>query len=74
MSVSPEYLEATATVATVARAVGSLTALVNMSQMTGSQTTAASTAQSRQQRLHWLSEQVLDWSGLPVVHLAPRTS
>jgi uncharacterized protein YbjT (DUF2867 family) len=26
---------------------------------------------SSQQRQHWLAEQVLDWSGLPVVHLRP---
>jgi uncharacterized protein YbjT (DUF2867 family) len=26
---------------------------------------------SAQQRQHWLGEQVLDWSGLPVVHLRP---
>ena len=25
----------------------------------------------RQQRLHWLAEQVLNWSGLPVVHIRP---
>jgi uncharacterized protein YbjT (DUF2867 family) len=33
--------------------------------------TAESTSESHQQRLHWLSEQVLDWSGLPVVHIRP---
>ena len=26
---------------------------------------------SRQQRLHWLAEQVLNWSKLPVVHVRP---
>jgi len=41
--------------------------------MTVSQMTATSTAESHQQRLHWLAEQVLDWSGLPVVHLPPTT-
>ena len=25
----------------------------------------------RQQRQHWLAEQVLNWSGLPVVHVRP---
>jgi uncharacterized protein YbjT (DUF2867 family) len=30
-----------------------------------------STAESAQQRLHWLAEQVLDWSGLPVAHIRP---
>ena len=71
MSVSPLYLEAAATVATVARATGTLGALVAISQMTVSQMHAVSTRESRQQRLHWLSEQVLDWSGLPVVHVRP---
>jgi NAD(P)H dehydrogenase (quinone) len=27
--------------------------------------------ESRQQRLHWLCEQALNWSGVPVVHLRP---
>jgi uncharacterized protein YbjT (DUF2867 family) len=71
MSVSSAYLEAAVTVATVARDLGSLEALVSMSQMTVSQMTAASTAESHQQRLHWLSEQVLDWSALPVVQIRP---
>jgi uncharacterized protein YbjT (DUF2867 family) len=71
MSVSPSYLEATATVATVARAVADLDALVALSQMTVSQMDAVSMSESHQQRLHWLSDQVLDWSGLPVVHVRP---
>ncbi len=71
MSLSPSYLEAAATVATVARAVGDLDALVAMSQMTVSQMDALSMSESHHQRLHWLSEQVLNWSGLPVVHVRP---
>jgi uncharacterized protein YbjT (DUF2867 family) len=71
MSVSPSYLEAAATVATVARGCASLEALVNLSQMTVSQMTAVSTDQSRHQRLHWLTEQLLDWSTVPVVHVRP---
>jgi uncharacterized protein YbjT (DUF2867 family) len=71
MSLSPSYLEATATVATVARAVGDLDALVAMSQMTVSQMNVLSMTESHHQRIHWLSEQVLNWSGLPVVHLRP---
>jgi uncharacterized protein YbjT (DUF2867 family) len=71
MSVSPSYLEATATVAAVARAAGGLEVLVNVSQMTVSQMSVTSSEESHQQRLHWLSEQVLDWSALPVVHLRP---
>ena len=30
-----------------------------------------STSESRQQRLHWLAEHVLNWSGLPVTHIRP---
>jgi uncharacterized protein YbjT (DUF2867 family) len=71
MSVSDRYLEATTTVAAAARAHGGLRVLVNMSQMTVSQMDLQSVEESRQQRLHWLSEQVLDWSGLPVVTVRP---
>jgi uncharacterized protein YbjT (DUF2867 family) len=71
MSVSPSYLEATVNVAAVARALGRLEVLVAISQMTVSQMTAVSTDESHQQRLHFLSEQVLDWSALPVVHIRP---
>ncbi len=41
--------------------------------MTVSQMTATSTAESHQQRLHWLAEQVLNWSDLPVVHIRPTS-
>jgi uncharacterized protein YbjT (DUF2867 family) len=44
-----------------------------MSQMTVSQMTATSTAESHQQRLHWLAERVFDWSGLPIVHIRPTS-
>jgi uncharacterized protein YbjT (DUF2867 family) len=71
MSVSPSYLEAAATVATVARSAGALDALVAISQLTVSQMNAVSTEESHQHRLHWLSEQVLNWSTLPVVHIRP---
>jgi uncharacterized protein YbjT (DUF2867 family) len=71
MSLAPSYLEATVTVATVARAVGHLEALVAVSQMTVSQMDALSMSESHHQRLHFLSEQVLNWSGLPVVHVRP---
>lgn len=73
MPVSPDHLLATTVVATVAREHGELAGLVGMSQMTVSQMTATSTAESHQQRLHWLAEQVLDWSGLPVVHIRPTS-
>jgi uncharacterized protein YbjT (DUF2867 family) len=39
--------------------------------MTVSQMNAVSTDESHQQRLHWLAEQVLNWSTLPVVHIRP---
>jgi uncharacterized protein YbjT (DUF2867 family) len=71
MSLAPSYLEATATVATVARAVGHLDALVALSQMTVSQMDPLSMSESHHQRMHWLSEQVLNWSRLPVVHVRP---
>ncbi|MEV7690365.1 NmrA family NAD(P)-binding protein [Streptomyces bungoensis] len=73
MPVSPDHLLAATIVASVAREYGGLDALVDMSQMTVSQMTATSTAESRQQRLHWLAEQVFDWSGLPVVHIRPTS-
>ena len=57
--------------ATVARACASLEALVSISQMTVSQMTPVSTDESHHQRLHWLAEQVLNWSTLPVVHVRP---
>ncbi len=71
MGVSPDHLLAATVVATVAREYGQLDSLVDLSQMTVSQMTATSTAESHQQRLHWLAEQVLNWSGLPVVHVRP---
>ncbi|MFF4189604.1 NAD(P)H-binding protein [Nonomuraea sp. NPDC001831] len=73
MPVSPDHVLAATVVATVAKAQGELTGLVDMSQMTVSQMTATSTAESHQQRLHWLAEQVFDWSGLPVVHIRPTS-
>ncbi len=71
MTVSPDHLLAATVVATVAKEHGKLEALVDLSQMTVSTMTATSTEESHQQRLHWLAEQVLNWSGLPVVHTRP---
>jgi len=75
MSVSDAYLEATVTMAAaareVARELGGLQALVNMSQMTVSQMSVRETTPSRQQRQHWLGEQALGWSGLPVITVRP---
>ena len=70
MSVSAGYLEATVTMAAVAREAG-VNALVNMSQMTVSEMSIQNTTPSHHQRQHWLSEQALAWSGLPVVTIRP---
>jgi NAD(P)H dehydrogenase (quinone) len=71
MSVSPSYLEATVTTAAVAREHADLEVLVNISQMTVSQMSLAEMTDSPQQRQQWLCEQVLNWSGLPVVNVRP---
>lgn len=70
MSVSPPYLEATVNTAAVAKHHG-VEVFVNMSQMTVAQMSITETTDSPQQKLHWLSEQVLAWSGLPIVTLRP---
>ncbi len=70
MSASAGYLEATVIMGTVARELH-VEALVNMSQMTVSQMSIQNTTTSPQQRQHWLSEQALTWSGLPVVTIRP---
>ena len=69
MSVSATYLEATATAAAVARQRVDLEVFVNISQLTVSQMSLTDMTDSPQQRQHWLGEQVLNWSGLPVVHV-----
>ena len=71
MSVSPDYLQATAIMCVAAKDLDNLEVLVNMSQMTVSQMTATSTEESKQQRLHWLAEHVINWSGIPAVHVRP---
>jgi uncharacterized protein YbjT (DUF2867 family) len=71
MSVSESYLKAAAIVAAAGRDNGGLEEIVNISQMTVSQMTLTSSTESHQHRLHWLIEQVLDWSGLPVTHVRP---
>lgn len=70
MSVSEKYLEATTNVAVVAKHRG-VEALVNISQMTVSEMSIDKTTPSPQHKQHWLAEQVLQWSGLPVVTLRP---
>jgi NAD(P)H dehydrogenase (quinone) len=71
MSVSASYLEATTTAVAVARELGDLEVFVNISQMTVSQMSLTQMTDSPQQRLHWLAEQVINWSGLPSVHVRP---
>src|SRR4026208_1128574 len=70
MSVSDTYLAATVNVAAVAKHHG-VKAFINMSQMTLPQMSITETTASPQQKLHWLAEQALNWSGLPVVHVRP---
>ena len=70
MSVSADYLTATVNTAAVARHHG-VEAFVNMSQMTVTQMSVTETTESPQHKLHWLAEQALSWSGLPVVTVRP---
>jgi uncharacterized protein YbjT (DUF2867 family) len=70
MSVSPAFLEASINTAAVARYHG-VEAFVNMSQMTVSQMSITETTDSPQHKQHWLAEQALSWSGLPVVTMRP---
>ena len=70
MSVSDTYLAATVNTAAVAKHHG-VKAFINMSQMTLSQMSITETTTSPQHKLHWLAEQALNWSGLPVVHVRP---
>ncbi|HUD68109.1 MAG TPA: NAD(P)H-binding protein [Candidatus Sulfotelmatobacter sp.] len=69
MSVSDAYLAATVDAA-VAKHHG-VKAFINMSQMTVSQMSITATTPRPQHKLHWLAEQALNWSGLPVVHVRP---
>jgi uncharacterized protein YbjT (DUF2867 family) len=70
MSVSAAFLEASINTAAVARHHG-VEAFVNMSQMTVSQMSITETTDSPQHKQHWLAEQALAWSGLPVVTMRP---
>ena len=70
MSVSDAYLAATVNAAAVPKRHG-VKALINTSQMTVSQMSITATSASPQHKLHWLAEQALNWSGLPVVHVRP---
>ncbi|MCU1247139.1 MAG: NmrA family protein [Edaphobacter sp.] len=70
MSVSDTFLAATINAAAVAKHHG-VKAFIYMSQMTLSQMSVTETTASPQHKLHWLAEQALNWSGLPVVHVRP---
>lgn len=70
MSVSDAHLAATVNTAAVAKYHG-VKAFINMSQMTVAQMSITETTASRQQKLHWLAEQALNWSGLPTVQVRP---
>ena len=70
MSVSDTYLVATVNAAAVAKHHG-VKAFINMSQMKLAQMSITETTPSPQHKLHWLAEQALNWSGLPVVHVRP---
>ena len=70
MSISPSYLEAAINVAAVAKH-HNVQAFVNISQMTVKEMNIRETTSSPQQKQHWQVEQVLQWSGLPVVEVRP---
>lgn len=63
--VRPGFIQATAYFADAARRAG-LDAVVNMSQIS-----AREDAKSHAARDHWIAERVLDWSGVPTVHIRP---
>lgn len=63
--IAPGLVEATAYFAQAAREAR-VGAIVNMSQIS-----ARADAGSNAARQHWISERVLDWSGVPVTHLRP---
>lgn len=69
MSGSPSYLQATVIAAAAAKEIHDFEVLVNISQMTVSQMSLTNMTDSLHQQQHWLGEQVLNWSGVPVVHV-----
>lgn len=62
---APNILAGTVNFAQAAKEAG-VGAIVNTSQMTSRRE-----AESHAAKDHWLAEQVLDWSGVPVIHLRP---
>jgi NAD(P)H dehydrogenase (quinone) len=69
VGISPRYLQATAIAAAAAKEIPDFEILVNISQMTVSQMSLTEMTESPQQQQHWLAEQVLNWSGVPVAHV-----
>ena len=63
--VRPGYIQATAYMADAARRAG-LEVVVEMSQISAREDSLSHAA-----RDHWIAERVLDWSGVPTVHLRP---
>ncbi|MDH0749559.1 NAD(P)H-binding protein [Pseudomonas sp. GD03842] len=59
------YIQVTANLADAARRAG-VEVVVEMSQIS-----ARDDAKSHAARNHWLAERVLDWSGVPTVHIRP---
>ena len=69
MSISSSYLQATAIATAAAKEIHDFEILVNISQMTVSQMSLTVMTESPQEQQHWLGEQVLNWSGVPVTHV-----
>jgi NAD(P)H dehydrogenase (quinone) len=63
--VRPGFIQATAYFADAARRA-KLDVVVNMSQIS-----ARDNAKSHAARDHWIAERVLDWAGVPTVHIRP---
>ena len=63
------YLQATAIAAATAKEFADFEILANISQMTVSQNSLTEMTESPQQQQHWLGEQVLNWSGVPVARM-----
>lgn len=63
--VRPGYIQATAYFADAARRAG-VKVVVEMSQIS-----ARDDSKSHAARDHWIAERVMDWSGVPVVHIRP---
>ena len=63
--VRPGFIQVTAYFADAAQRAG-LDVVVNMSQIS-----AREDSESHAARDHWIAERVLDWSGVPTVHLRP---